>query len=223
LSTPFLNIYKQNEVFKNDSRLKYKPTNQLYELYSTYLDFAIGEFDIDCYKDLDNILPFTQNEYYYNADGVNNVFSVSTLPDNCLFYVGTAPDSNTCYTETTNYTFDNIAMTITINNAILPQGTFVYISGYQIGEFSDDLNKMEINILNAGMLVPWDMEHIHRDSLLTQMMVNGNSKIYSQAQHISSVADVANNQYFKVFQSMITSYSYKYSPNSLRNLGGRGY
>ena len=227
MGTQFIDIYRQNEILKNDQRLNSKITNQIYSLYAQYLDFAIGEFEIDCYKDLEtNLVPFSQAEYEFIANGTDNQFllqSPNTPATNCLFYVGYAKDNTTAYTEITsnNYIYNSTTNILTITNpTLITAGYLIYVSAYVIGSFAVTLNKQEINILNQGMLVPWDMEHVHRDSLLAQKVYGGSQKLYSQAQHISSVNNVMDNQYFQIFKGMIRNYTYRYNQNKTQGLAG---
>ena len=75
-------------------------------------------------------------------------------------------------------------------------------------------------ILSEAMLIPWDQEQLQKQSLLNQIAYGGEMKIYSQAEHISQVKDTLKTQYFDIVQSMISDYTYKYSPDNLKRLGG---
>jgi hypothetical protein len=82
---------------------------------------------------------------------------------------------------------------------------------------------LEKAILSEGMLVPYSQEALHKQSLLNQIVYGGSSKIYSQANHIDSVLNVSNNQYYNILQNMITNYSYKdKGSNKVKGLAGGG-
>lgn len=223
MSTSFLEIYKQAEIIKNDNRIAQKPTYKIYELYYSYLKYAISYFMYDCYKDITNQIPFTDFEFFYLANGVDNQFSLITSPppNNSNFYVGYRSDNISNYTEVSsnNYTFDSAANVLTITSSILPQDTEVLVAWYVIGNFIDNLNYAEISILSNGMIVPYLQEQENKNSLLNQIVYGGSTKIYSQAEHISAVHKVSETQYDKVKQ-MIYDYTYKANSQDYKGLSG---
>jgi hypothetical protein len=225
LSTLFTEIYEQNELIRNDNRIQLKPTNQIYKLYYDYLKDAIGLFFRDCYKDLTDNIPFNQVEYNFISNGTDNQYllqSPSVPLTDGLFYVGYTSDSSITYTEinASNYNYNSSTNVLTITSpSQIPQNNIVYIASYVIGQFNQDLSYDEIMILSNGMLIPFLQEQQNRNSLLTQMVYGGESKIYAQSSHIDSVHNVSEDQYDKVI-SMINLYSYKANPNNLKDLGG---
>jgi isopentenyldiphosphate isomerase len=88
-----------------------------------------------------------------------------------------------------------------------------------VGSFNDILDLPEQRILAEAMNIPYDNEQTQKQSLLNQIVYTGSSKIYSQANHIDSVLNVAKNQYFNIVTGMINEYSYK-SQKSLSGLKG---
>lgn len=222
IGTLFTDIYDINEVLKNDSRLNNKSTNLIYELYFKYLKYGIGIFEYDSTSNLNDRIDFSQNINHYIADGVDNVYLLSSTPTNdSNFYVGYRINSDYNYTEIydTNYVFDNITNTITINVNI-PANYEVYISNYIIGSFVDTLKQSEINILAEAMLIPWSQEQLMKNSLLNMMIYGGESKMYSQANHINEVKDIRKNQHWINVQGMISEFSYKSNNNNYKGLGG---
>lgn len=218
MGTKFKDIYSLNSIIKDDSRLKNKTSNQLYELYFLYLKYAISYFQYDCNKDLTSYIPFLQEEYFFASDGIDKQYSLSPPPPNgCEFYVGFKTSDDLSYIQTLDYSVD-LTTNILIINTDIPYMDEVYISGFVIGEFVDTLNLVEQRILSEGLNVPYDEEFTQRQSLLSQMVYGGSSKIYSQSQHLKEVKEVEDNQYFKKVKSMINDYSYK--SNSLNGLGG---
>jgi len=220
MSTPFVDIYCLNEVIKNDNRLVNLSPNQVYALYYLYLTYARSYFLYSCYKDLDAITPFLQEEYYFISDGIDKDYNLSPAPlSGSEFYIGYKNPDDTYYTQIFDYTYSSITNILTTADTI-PVDNEVYISGYIIGSFDDDLSILEKTILSNGMLVPWSQEKEMKNSLLSQMIYGGTQRLYSQANHISQVKGIVNNQYLVIVKGMISEYSYKASPNSVRGLGG---
>lgn len=218
--TNYTEIYCLNDVIKNDNRLINKPQNQIYALFSVYLDYAISYFMYDCYVDLNDRILFSQEQYYFNSDGIDKDYLLSPVPPtSCEFYVGYRATDEDIFTQTYDFVFDSLTNIITINDNI-PSGYEVYISGYIIGKFNQTLNLLEKAILSNGMLVPWDQEQLNKNSLLNQMVYGGTTKIYSQGNHIKEVKTIVNNQYFNIVKGMISEYSYKANPNKVKGLGG---
>jgi len=224
MGTQFTEIYEQSELIRNDDRLNGKSANNLYKLYFDYLKFAIGFFQADCNQNISQYTPFLQQEYHYITNGTDNIFSLSPIPpSSCLFYIGKSSLNDGNYVEITpdNYTYDSVNQTITIKGDILTINQSIYISGYIIGSFSVILNQMEQMILSEAMLIPWDQEHIHKNSLLNHLIYGGESQPSgTQANQISAVSKVFNSQYDDVVKSMINDYTYKYSVDNLKGLGG---
>jgi len=221
MSTLFTEIYCQNEIIKEYSKLRNLTENQKYSLYFGYLKYSISYFQYDSYPDITDIIPFSQEEYYYISDGIDKDFLLSPVPSlDCEFYVGYKNPEDLYYTQVFDYSFDSNTNILTINDPVIPENYEIYISGYIIGQFNETLNFLEVSILSEGMLVPWDQMNMNKDSLLNQMIYAGSSKMYSQANHIEKVLNVANNQYFKIVKGMISEYSYKANPNGMKGLGG---
>lgn len=222
MATEFIEIYELNEVIKNDNRLKNKPSNKLYQLYFTYLKKGISLFWRDCYNNLKNIVPFSQSEYLFQSDGVDNQFLLSPSPTvNENIYVGYARDLNTSYTEipSSSFTFDKVSNVVTISPESNLNNNYYYIATYEIGSFIENLDYDVQDILSESMNIPFLEEQQNRTSLLNQMVYGENQKMYSQSQHILSVHTTAKDQEQKVLD-MITKYSYKAAPDNLHGLGG---
>jgi len=224
--TSFLEIYNLQETLKNDSRLINKPTNQIYSLYNSYLQYAVGLFYPYCYKDLlTNSQEFSQIEYYFESDGTDNNFllqSPSIPLTNGQFYVGYKTSENSVYTEvqSSDYTYNSATNVLTIALDTFFKGTCVYVSSYIVGNFPVELNLTEQNILAEAMLIPYLKEHQNRNTLLTQMIYGGSTKIYSQSSHLDSVHKTVREQVDDVMD-MIIKYTYILSPNKLKDLGAR--
>lgn len=217
--TKFEEIYELNEIMKNDGRLIGKPSNQIYSLQYKYLKYAISLFESDCYKDLNKMTPFFQQEYYFISDGIDNEYLLSPVsPNNCNFYVGYRVDENVNYMQIIDYAYDSDTHVLTINETI-PNSAEVYVSGYIIGSFEEDLNIKEQEILAEGMLVPYLKEQVNKQSLLNQMVYGDKTNRPSQANHIKEVKDVSTTQ-LELVESMINKYTIKYTTDNLLGLGG---
>ena len=214
MGTQFSEIYEMNETIKLDTRLFGKPDNLLYSLKFKWLKYAISIFDNDCYQDINTFTPFSQTEYEFTSDGINNIYTLNPVPViNSNFYISV--DDSSGYT----CVFNSINNQLTIT-PIPPLNSAVYVSAYIIGGFSVDLTIREQNILAEGMLVPWLEQQKNRNDLLNQMVYSGDFKIFSQANHISEVDKITDNQYYKKVKSMINEYSYRRNPNGVKGLGG---
>lgn len=214
MGTLFEDIYALNQIIKSDGRINAKPLNLIYQLYFQYLSFAISYFSDDCYKDLDNIIPFSMREYEFTGNGVDNKFILDTAPPtDCKFYISVDLDSD--YT----YFYDDETLEITITPTP-PNLGGIYIAGYIIGEFIETLNMKEKIILAEGMCVPWLEEKRNKEELLSQSISTNDYKRTSQAEHIHQLNISLDNQYWKNVKSMINEYTFKQEPNSLLGLGG---
>lgn len=222
MATPFIDIYEKLEIIKDDKRIMNKPTNLLYKLYFSYLEFAIAQFRRDCYKDITSLTKFQQKEFGFISDGVSADYVLtSSILDNSNFYVGYSKDSTTAYTEisSSNYTYNNLTNTITISGITIPEDYIVYVSNYVIGEFTADLDYDERIILVEGCMIPYLQEQATRNSLLKQMTYGGGQNVYSQANHIKETRDTVKAQEDRV-GLLVHNYSYKANPNRVRGLGG---
>jgi hypothetical protein len=174
----------------------------------------------DCYQDIKNHTPFSQQEYLFKTDGIDNEFVLSTTPpEDCVFYVGYTSDLSVAYVEITDFTYDLNSNTITIN-IDLPENNYVYISGYVIGSFNVDLEADEQDILSESMLIPYQKEQQNRNSLMTYMVTGAQQKANSQAEHIKQLNNVVSYQENKV-EEMIIKYSFRANPENLSRLGVR--
>lgn len=226
MATLFIDIYKENEIIRNDNRLKFKPTNKIYELYYLYLKSGIALFSRCCYKNLANNIPFSQTEYLFKSNGIDNEYlleSPNIPPENCNFYVGYTTDINTSYVEINEneYSYNKTTHILTINSTdkIIIENDYIYVSAYIIGQFNDTLDYDEVNILVNAMNIPFLQEQENRNSLLNQIVYGGGQKIYSQGEHINSVHKVLKDQKDSV-NVMIKEYTYCANPNRLCGLGG---
>lgn len=220
MATSFKDIYCLADVIRNDSWLVGKPQNLVYVLFYLYLEHSISYFVYDCNVDLNDNIPFSQQEYGFMSDGLDNQYLLSPAPPtDCEFYVGYRENDESQYIQTYDFSYDLMTNILTINDNP-PINWEVYVSGYIVGQFNNSLNVKEKAILAQGMNVPWSQGQVFKNSLLNQMVYGGTTKIYSQANHINSTMNVVNNQYYKYVMGMINEYSYKASPNNLKGLGG---
>jgi hypothetical protein len=225
--TAFTEVYNGLEILKDDARLKYRPTNKIYQYYYQCLQYSVALFSPYCYKDLiTNLTKFDQIEYFFKTNGTDNLFQL-TVPSTPLlngkFYVGSSPSEDISYTEipSTSYSYSASTNILTINLSVFPVGYSVYIASYIEGSFAVDLNFLEQIILSNAMLIPYLKEHQNRNSLLNQMVYGGATKLYSQSSHLDSVHKSVQDQINEV-TALITQYTYNSSTDNLRGLGG-GY
>ena len=202
--------------------MKLLTINQQYALSYLYLQYSISYFLADCYKDLEDIVEFSETEYFYTSNGVDNEYLLSPTPQvGSQLYVGYTISKDMPYIEIppSEYSYDSITNIITlINNP--PDKSIIYISAYIIGQFNEALNAMEKTILSEGMNVVFQEGQLNKTSLLNQMVYGGTTRIYSAANHIAELRKTSNNQYFNIVKGMISEYSYKFNPLRLKGLGG---
>lgn len=224
MGTLFTEIYETNEILKNDNRLSIKPTNLIYKLYYTYLKYSMGLFYRYSYQNLMNHIPFSQTEYKFITNGIDNEFllqSPTTPPDGCKFYIGKTISESVAYTEITSdkYSYNSNTNVLTIDGDVIGVNNIIYVSAYIIGEFFDVVDFDAQNILNEGMLIPYLKEQQNRNSLMTFMVSGAGQDVKSQANHISAIHTTVKDQEERVKQ-LIVQYSYGATPNNLNGLGG---
>lgn len=213
MATSFIDIYSFNSIIKSDNRINIQPLNLIYQLYYKYLCFAISYFADDCYKNLNDIIEFQQQEYEFTGDGVNNKFVLDTKPPtNCDFYISV----NSSIDYTYSYNSTTLEMTISPTPA---SSTDIYIAGYIIGKFNNTLNIKEKIILAKAMNIPWLEEKRNKEELLRQSILTNDYKRSSQAEHIHQL-NLSIEQSWKDVKSLINDYSFKQNPNNLLGLGG---
>lgn len=217
MSTPFQQIYDLTDIIKTDTRLLNKPKNLIYQLYYSYLKMAISYFKYDCYKDISvaNVIPFSQVEYVYVANGITKNFTLDSIPPiNNFFYVSI---DNMEITQL-NYSYDSIDNQIIFDTIPLSKSN-IYVASYNIGQFNADLEEREMDILSEGMIIPFLKEHINYSELLSQMVYGSDFKLYSQAAHIKELNDTLLNQQ-SYLKQLINEYTFKANINGLMGLGG---
>lgn len=216
MGTNFTDIYDINEILKLDTRLLGKPDNIVYSWKYKWLKYAISIFENDCYKDLSKITPFSQIEYEFISDGIKNEYILTPIPiTDSSFYVSV--DNSDDY----SYTYNKTTNTLTISPIPILNSN-IYISAYIIGSFDESLNFQEQTILSEAMIIPYLEQERNRSELLNMMVYSGDAKIYSQANHLDTLNNIVDNQYYKRVRMMITDYSYKQNPNNSKGLSGSG-
>jgi len=223
METSFNEIYCMNQLIKSDSRMQSYSSNDFYLIMWKYLQFAIADFVYDCKQDLNNYVPYSQTTYNFICDGIDKVFSLTPAPTqtDILFYIDYSSNENEPYTEITEYTYDDINNTITIDD-VKPQGTKVTIVAYEIGKFNLKLTLDEKRILSEAMVTPWLEEQSNELNLQRFAIYGGSAKMYSQGEHIGKSTQKIQNQRDRV-EKLINHYSYRKNPDGLSKLGGRYY
>lgn len=216
MATSFSKIYNLNKLIKNDPRLAVLDQYELNSLCFRYLSLSISYFLYDCRKDLEDKTDPSFSLYNFVGNGSDSSFILSPYP---------AADSMLVvyYNDviTTNYTYDSTNYTITFN--FIPEtDKSVVVKTYTIGQFNEDLDIREINILIEGMNVPF-LEEMKNDENTMKYIITGKSvRFFSQANHISSTNEAVNNQMYNTVNALISEYTYKGSEDNYKGLGGRG-
>ena len=219
MATSFLEVYKANNLIKNDPRLKNLDGCELNTIRFGYLKFAISYFLYDCRKDLNNKTDPSTNIYEFDCDGVSDEFSLVPEPPVGSEYVFF-------------YVEDDIRMDVSElarveNNVVkldfVPEaGSGFIVKAYTYGEFNEDLDVREINILAEGMNVPYISESKNDENAMKYIVTGKSLRFFSQANHISAQNENWEKQKYNMVDSLISEYSYKGSEDDYKGLSGRG-
>lgn len=223
MATSFEEIYCLNTVIKIDQRLSNVPSYKLYELYWKYLQYAISMFQYDCRKNLLDLVPFSLTEYSFIGDGENNIFKLDPPienTDNLSFYISVQLNCDQPVTQITDYQWDNINNTITLNNYIPAPEENITINVYDIGYFKADLNYDEKTILARAMNLPYYEEQMTNSKILNFATYGGSIKMHSQAEQLKTLT-TAYETVKREVEGDISKYSYRTAPVGLYGLGGR--
>lgn len=219
--TPFNKVYCLFDELYDDN-VKYIPEPDKLKYYEKLLNYSIGYFEADCYKDLNNKTDYWEYEYEYLCDGKNNQFELNPPPpEDISFYVGIMLNDGDNYTEVTEYSYDEIKNIITLPASPKCRAT-VRIVTYRNGYFEDDLRNVELNILAYGMLTAFNIKSMEKNQLLSYQVFGNSTKAFSKAEHIKALNEMKRDVMNELI-GRINEYSYKYDPLRLQNLTGRDY
>lgn len=220
MGTSYSEIYKMNNVIKSDRRLSKLDDCELNSIRFSYLKFAISYFLYDCRKDLNNRQDPVYSSYEYTGDGVTKEFILSPEPEinsNFVVYIINSDGKNIVK----DFSYNEVDNTIIFENAPL-ESDGVLIKSYTVGEFFEELDIREINILAEGMNVPY-IEEAKNDENVMKYIISGSSlRFFSQANHMNSINLMVENQKYHMLDSLISEYTYKGSPDNYKGLSGRG-
>ena len=218
--TSYQDVYDMNTIIKNDPRLANLDPCELNSIRFGYLKFAISYFMYDCVKDLTDRTDPVVSGYEFVGDGSETEFNLVPNPatgSNFVVYI--TQDDNS--TQITDFTFNAETNVLTISTAPAI-GTTILVKAYTIGEFAENLDGRELNILAEGMNVPY-IEEAKNDENAMKYIVSGKSlRFFSQANHIAALNESVNNQKYHMVDSLISEYSYKNNSENYSTLGGRG-
>lgn len=219
MATSFLEVYKANNLIKNDPRLKNLDGCELNTIRFGYLKFAISYFMYDCRKDLNDRTDPDTNIYEFEGNGKDTNFIMTPAPNADSEYVCWYIENGVKTDVTEHLTVTNVVATL---DFVPDVGTGVVIKAYTYGEFTEDLDIREINILAEGMNVPF-IEDSKNDENAMKYIVTGKSlRFFSQANHILAQNENWENQKYHMVDSLISEYSYKGSEDKYMGLSGRG-
>lgn len=220
MGTSYSEVYKMNKLIKSDRRLSNLDGCELNSIRFGYLKFAISYFMYDCRKNLNNRTDPVYSSYEYEGDGVNKEFLLTPAPaSNSMFVVYIV--STDGKTAVDNFSYDETQQIITLETAPA-DGSGVIIKAYTIGEFEDELDLRELNILAEGMNVPY-LEEAKNDENVMKYIISGSSlRFFSQANHMNSINSLVENQKYHMVDSLISEYSYKGNEDDYKGLAGRG-
>lgn len=219
MATSFLEVYKANNLIKNDPRLKNLDGCELNTIRFGYLRFAISYFLYDCRKDLNDRTDPTTNIYEFECEGEEKDFILIPKPEAGSEYV--------CWYIKDGEKTD-VTDQMTVNDDIVTlgftpdAGAGVVVKAYTYGEFATDLDIREINILAEGMNVPFIEESKNDENAMKYIVTGKSLRFFSQANHITAQNENWENQKYHMVDSLISEYSYKGSEDNYAGLSGRG-
>lgn len=192
------------------------------------MQFAISYFQYDCMPAIDktiakvlDYIPYQELAYEFIGNGTDNQFLLEpTPPENCLFYVAYKENANSEYIElnSSQFTYDSDLNILTVN--ILPELIYeLVVVAYVIGQFNDELDFREKNILAEGMNLPYLEETTNDYRLRKQMIYNDSSRIHSQAEQQRVNSQVEEIQRIKI-DRLIADYSYRSNREKYGGLSG---
>lgn len=182
MATLFDRVYKQYFKLTNDTDIKSKNTNYGYKTLYDYLEYSMSLFGDYCYKNLNDLIPFSEIEYEFVGDGISTEFTLNPVPDaNSELFITINNDSSNI-----TYSYDNVNNKITLNSAPT-NGADIYVSAYTIGQFNNDLNVQEINLLAEGMTIPFKKNKLNSSLLMNNLVYGKDYSPHSPANHIKEV------------------------------------
>ena len=217
MATQFDDLYKQYFELTDDSDIKkVYTTDMAYKVLWDYLQYSISIFGDFCFKNLYNYTPFQRLIYNFTGDGLTKNFILNPIPPiGCDFFVSED------LIETTDYSFNISTNEIVFNIAPLVDIP-IYIGGYIIGEFVDNLNIQEVNILAELMTIPFKKNKLNKTILLNQMVYSKDYSGFAQSMHIKEVRSTIEYDE-KNLMRRIKSYCWKQNKNNIDILHGSGY
>lgn len=213
--TGFEEIYELSTIIMEDEKVKQAPIYKKYLILYKFLQFAIGHFNIRCFKDLKTIRPFEYKEYNILGDGIETEYQLSEelSPDDMDIYVEIETESGSGVfipMNPTDFSFDKVTSTITFVNPINNKfrcNIYTYVIGY----FYDDLDVEEKVILAKEMGIPFLESQLKKESLTNQMIYGTGAKMYSQAEHMKQINNILKNERYEI-EGLINAYTYESDP-----------
>lgn len=220
MATSYNDVYALNRIIKNDPRLANINDYELNCLQFKYLQFSISYFLYDCLKDLTDRTDPQTSLYTFIGTGSDNEFLLSPAPATGSMFVVyvIVGDEQTLISDNTFNSSTNI-ITLSVTPAL---NSTVRIYSYTYGEFEEDLNDREKNILAEGMSVPYKEESAADQNAMKYIVTGKSLRFFSQANHIQTMVGNVNNQMYNTLNSLISEYTYKSSTDNYAGLAGRG-
>lgn len=222
MATSYSDIYCLNRLIKNDPRLKKLSPSELDYLCYGYLKFAISYFLYDCRKDLTARTEPYNMDFKFIANGTDTEFILEpNPPEDVTIEASIIGEEEDTVIPEQDYTYNSKTFTVTFNTPP-DNGQEICINGYSSGEFEEDLDDREKNILAEGMNVPY-LEEARNDENALKYIISGNSlRFFSQANHMLATTESVTAQMYQTVDGLISDYSYKGSLDDYKGLGGRG-
>ena len=217
MATKFDDLYKQYFELTDDLDIKKVYTTDMsYKVLWDYLQYSISIFGDFCFKNLYNYTPFQRLTYNFIGDGITKSFILNPIPPvGCDFFISED------LLESDDYSFNSITNEIDFSVAPL-KDVPIYMASYIIGEFVDDLNVQEINLLAELMTIPFKKNKLNKTILLNQLVYSSDFSTFSPSAHIKEVRNTIEYDE-KNLMKRIKSYCWKQNKNNIDILHGSGY
>lgn len=218
MNTTFEEIYCMANI--DDSVLNVLPNNERNRLLYQHMKYAIGKFEDICYKDIKTYNKFEEYRYeYIMSEGENQLQIPDELSKEHDIYIGYRKDENEVFVQYVDFEYDDWNNVINLYSQI-PDKYEILVSFYNAGSFNCELSTKEKTILALGVEYSWRNSKENKTALLNQRVYLGSTKMYSQANHISTLQNLSKETYFQL-EKEIKDYSYLCNPKKLNGLVGK--
>jgi hypothetical protein len=220
MSVEFADLYDKFIVTKVEDTnfatnyTPYELSKFLYGLLDTSISYFYDTIMYDGTSPFEDLTDSQYSDYSYDFTGTSDTRVLTPTP-----YAGSSFTVEVNDVEWEDYSYDSGTGEMTISNT--PNGdNEIFVGAYYDGEFTQDLNRVEKDILLEGMTVQYIEKQMNKEKTLNQRIYGKDYDMYSQANHLNSLRETYNSKREKLEQRIIV-YSYRQDEDDLSGLGGR--